>query len=406
MRLFLTGLCCAMYMAAAAQTHTYLFSNFNEAGSGPALSEVLACGAPPGSFGTGIINTSTGICGTGPRPVFNFAQGAGVQYPNGSITGTYTLHLFFSFASNNNYRRLVDFQNGQTDAGLYILSGSLNFYPNGNVGPANSFNTNTYYLLTLVRDGPTNQISIYLDGTAFGTYSDAAGTYATATTAIPIVLFRDDIASSAQCEASAGSVKYFSIRPTTSTASEVAAVYADICNIALPVRLLSFGVDSRGSEHRLRWQSGSESALKGYAVEHSSDGSQWRQIGFVPATAAGSYSYTDAQQPGIHYYRLRLLDLDGSFAYSETLRVIDGEKTGAAVLLEANPARGSISLQLPDPVGVSSIRLLDPSGKCVWETRRTEARIQIPTGASASGLYIIQCRTLKGTEYQKVLVNP
>ncbi len=217
------------HVLCESQTHEYLFNNnLNENSGGPALTELLSCSAAAGSFGVQTSGTTSGDCLT--FNSFCFNKGGGVQYPNPSIvSGSYTIYLFFRFSTLGGYARVIDFSNSAADAGIYFLNNCLNLYPNGNVGTCPYFNTNTYYLITFVRDGSTNIISVYVDGTLFGTYNDTGNIYRPPTASSPINFFRDD--NSVPCETQPGCVKYISVSPAVSTASDVANTWANIGTI-------------------------------------------------------------------------------------------------------------------------------------------------------------------------------
>ena len=118
-----------------SQTHSYQFAgNFNEVAAGPALTEVLSCGATTGSYTSQSINTASGTCSGGPQQVFNFNEGGGFSYPNASfIGGTYTINIFFKFNSLSNFQRIIDFKNSTSDAGMYINDDCL-FIVSANFG--------------------------------------------------------------------------------------------------------------------------------------------------------------------------------------------------------------------------------------------------------------------------------
>jgi len=253
--------------------------------------------------------------------------------------------MFFSFSDVTGYRRIIDFLNGQTDVGLYILNGSLNFYPNGNVGTLNSFAPNTFYLLSLVRDSSTNQIQIYLNGSSFGSYADVAGNYRTAADTTPLYLFRDNIAGSAQCENSGGSIKYFRIEPSVSTSAEVAAIYANICAIALPVKLVSFTVTGEGEANKLQWQTAEEVNVSEYALQRSPDALVWEQISHHPALGYKSYAITDQHpEPDISYYRLKITDLNGSVSYSQVISRKHEASSFGSISIVPVPAHQSVRI--------------------------------------------------------------
>jgi hypothetical protein len=74
----------------------------------------------------------------------------------------------------------------------------------------------------------------------------------------------------------------------------------------------------------------------GFQVERSKDNESFKQITFVPGfgttTEPKSYSYTDnSVNSGTYYYRLKQIDFDGSFSYSEVLEVNFGLPTEFAL---------------------------------------------------------------------------
>ncbi|MGB3947438.1 MAG: hypothetical protein WBM13_05620, partial [Bacteroidia bacterium] len=226
---FYTLLFCCTTNALFAQIQEYVFNNnLNEYNSGPPLTEILGCGASAGSFGTQTAGTTSGACLT--SNTFCFNDGGGLQYPNpGVVSASYTINVFYRFNSLGGYARVIDFSNGAADAGIYLLGNCLNLYPNGNVGACPYFNTNTYYLITFVRDGNTNIISVYVDGTLFGTYNDSGNLYRPATSTTPITFFKDD--NAVPCEAQPGCVKYISITPLIASASDVSFLWNNITSV-------------------------------------------------------------------------------------------------------------------------------------------------------------------------------
>ena len=187
---------------------------------------MLACGSGLGSFGTQTITTSAGFCSN--STAFCFNDGAGLSYPNNSVTSQYTINLFCKFNVLSGYTRIIDFSNGASDNGIYLLNNCLNLFPNGTIGPCPYFNPNLYYLFTFVRDAATNTISVYVNGTFFSSYVDATNMYRPATVTTPIIFFRDDTA--VPCEAAPGCIRYASVSSGTLSAAQVNTVWVNICN--------------------------------------------------------------------------------------------------------------------------------------------------------------------------------
>lgn len=85
----------------------------------------------------------------------------------------------------------------------------------------------------------------------------------------------------------------------------------------LPVQLLTFTGRAEGDGVRLDWITATESGSSHFAVERSTDALLYGGVGTVAAAgcsqAAIGYTHVDrAPVPGLNYYRLRQVDLDGS----------------------------------------------------------------------------------------------
>lgn len=96
---------------------------------------------------------------------------------------------------------------------------------------------------------------------------------------------------------------------------------------ALPVDLISFQALASDTAVRLLWATASESHNHGFEVERSLNrNSEYKKIGFVrghgTTTSSFFYEFLDHQlADGRYYYRLRQLNLDGSFRIHGPLEV-------------------------------------------------------------------------------------
>ncbi len=77
-------------------------------------------------------------------------------------------------------------------------------------------------------------------------------------------------------------VNYVEFHNITSFSSFIYVSSTEPLNILLPVTLGEFKGSSTESGIRLNWTT-SQEINKGFAVEHSSDGNGWKQIGFIPS---------------------------------------------------------------------------------------------------------------------------
>ncbi|MET0638227.1 MAG: hypothetical protein ABWZ25_19510 [Chitinophagaceae bacterium] len=96
-------------------------------------------------------------------------------------------------------------------------------------------------------------------------------------------------------------------------------------NSVLPVTLLEFQAARAGQDIMLNWTTADELNLSSYQLDRSGDGQYFQTIGSVPsenATFVKTYNWLD-QSPlqSINYYRLKMIDIDGAFKYSRTIRL-------------------------------------------------------------------------------------
>ncbi len=127
-----------------------------------------------------------------------------------------------------------------------------------------------------------------------------------------------------------GTVGYFDSQSNNNNTGNIIAYAPDMwgdatgiqCDPNLPVELGSFDGFVDGSRVRLAWSTASEVGTSGFAVEHKGmEG--WDELGFVEAAGSGSeYSFdTSDLDPGTHSFRLKIVDTDGSFEYSDAVEL-------------------------------------------------------------------------------------
>lgn len=109
----------------------------------------------------------------------------------------------------------------------------------------------------------------------------------------------------------------------TGTAGKVFTKNFIVGSPPLPVTLTYFGAVAKPGSVLLTWRTSAESHFGHFEVEQSSDAKNWKRVGTVsPATSRGNgeKTYTSTVTSGLSlglvYFRLKMVDADGSFVYS------------------------------------------------------------------------------------------
>lgn len=143
-----------------------------------------------------------------------------------------------------------------------------------------------------------------------------------------------------------------SSEPRTATVSSIASfsvITASESFSPLPVTLLYFSAKNENGNGYLYWATASERNNKGFFIEKSTDGNTFVEIGFVAAKADANgriqYDFTDKNLTINSYYRLRQVDNDGSYEYSNKAFVKVG-KSNTDVLIYPNPASNHVDIRI------------------------------------------------------------
>lgn len=168
-------------------------------------------------------------------------------------------------------------------------------------------------------------------------------------------------------------------------------------NITLPVEFASFTAKRNGSLVNLKWVTSTEINNKGFNIERMLGSGGWETIGFVTSQAQDgnssselSYAYTDPNNfKGISQYRLKQVDLDGHYKFSD-IRAVRGEDQKDKVIIFPNPSDGKVSVLFGDNSGIiRDVTLLDMSGRTVKQWKGlTVNNIQIDN--LAPGMYTLR----------------
>lgn len=141
---------------------------------------------------------------------------------------------------------------------------------------------------------------------------------------------------------------------------------------ALPVHFSLFNARCNSGGVVLTWHTATEQGSHRFAVQRSSDGRQWTEIGSVAAAGNSNtqrmYTFTDNVTLANAYYRLAEYDVNGRVQYSGVLR--SSCNAANKFLLWPNPTHGQVYVNLI-AAGASTavMRVYDSKGSLLKEKR-------------------------------------
>ncbi len=190
--------------------------------------------------------------------------------------------------------------------------------------------------------------------------------------------------------------------------------FVPLSNVVLPVVLSNFSVEKKENDGVLSWQVEHQDANSNYfELERSFSGSNFTTIGSVKANYNGSvtarYSFNDlnivtVKPNGVAFYRIRMVDKDGRFTYSQT-RSLRLNNRSFGVNIYPNPAKNfsTAIIQLEDRAKII-LTLTDASGKNL-QTLRVDGlkglnQQRINMSGFAKGTYLVKINN--GIEVQTI----
>ncbi len=169
-------------------------------------------------------------------------------------------------------------------------------------------------------------------------------------------------------------------------------------NTVLPITLSSFDVRKNNEkQNQLSWTTESEKNASLFEIEKSVDGKSWIIIGTVNAVGITArrenYSFIDKNPTAKNYYRLKMIDRDGSSEYSKVVSV--SNRISTILNLYPNPVKEQLSFNIEGGnINEANIQVINICGQVVLVSKNTIGRnatpISLDTNELQAGVYFIR----------------
>lgn len=159
----------------------------------------------------------------------------------------------------------------------------------------------------------------------------------------------------------------------------------------LPVQLISFTATHEQCAVLLRFETGVETTIHKYYLQHSTDGVRFTTIAIIdPLGSNHTYEYKHEHPlKGNNIYRLSLVDVDGSYTVSPVASVkVDCEQTPSPVHIYPNPANDYVHVS--GIVAPAQVRIMSLHGRIEQVVAAYSDNITLDISQLAHATYIIQ----------------
>ena len=213
---------------------------------------------------------------------------------------------------------------------------------------------------------------------------------------------------------------YLNITPWTLTNITANGTYTNPPPVPLPVELSSFTAEVKAEKIDLIWTTKTEINNYGYDIERTLSGDKegkiWQSIGFVNGNGNSfsdkKYSFTDKNPIGgsKFIYRLKQIDHDGKFKYSDEVNVELLPTNYQLYQNYPNPFNPMTKIKFAIPeAGKVNLKIFDIKGEEVAELVNTDYEagyydIELNLANLASGVYIYRLQSKSFSDIKKMIL--
>ena len=179
-------------------------------------------------------------------------------------------------------------------------------------------------------------------------------------------------------------------------------------NIITPVRITNYELRMT-SERQITnyWTTSTEINTSQFNIQRSEDGKAFKAVGSFAAKGVGEYQFTDElktkdQLPKTLYYRLEVVDKDGSKTYSEIKQIRLNQLTNQLINVYPNPAKDVVTISSKE--GIKEIKFINQLGQTIKQLNNPAEHQTINTQQFAKGVYIVKITTTNGEIKNKKLI--
>lgn len=185
----------------------------------------------------------------------------------------------------------------------------------------------------------------------------------------------------------------------------------NIIATTLPVSLSNFQLKRNQANILLSWQNKQEINSAAYELQKSIDGVEFKPIATVKSNNqinGSNYTYTDrAVTSNINYYRLKMIDKDGSFTYSKILKDVVEDKS-PNIHIYPNITKGeAVTVEFKNISSKAELKLIALTGQLInsYKLEGSNGMQKIETAHLTKGMYLVVLQEKGSVLQQKLIIQ-
>ena len=182
-------------------------------------------------------------------------------------------------------------------------------------------------------------------------------------------------------------------------------------NLVIPLELISFEAETTEKQHvLLNWHTANESDMAAFELERSADAKDFTPLSKIaPKNGLQQfYTFEDAEPlKNISYYRLKMVNTDGSFKYSLIQSVELSKHQTPNSNVSPNPLKAGQLLHIETRATDSPTNLImtDALGRVIQQSTIQSGDTWFPTSGLANGVYFLTCTSKNTQQTHKIVIQ-
>ncbi|WP_229240830.1 S8 family serine peptidase [Dyadobacter sp. SG02] len=173
----------------------------------------------------------------------------------------------------------------------------------------------------------------------------------------------------------------------------------------LPVKLVSFSATPTENSTQLQWRTAEEENVSHFEIQRSADARTWTALPVnTPAVGEGGHNYDAIDElplAGVAYYRLKMVDLDETYAYSQIVSVDFAGKGDSPVVLFPNPVTDKLYIRSGNR-RFSKVQLHSLAGTHLYTSAENQSVVDV--AKLASGMHWVTIHYADGSRSSHKIV--